>query len=83
MLGSTKTREQKSPAKETTEGCWLKRTTEICGDRASHDRIARLCLAPTEPLNGLGAEKMVIRGFPRSPRLSFDTLIRSLREGNL
>lgn len=64
MLGSTKTREPKASAKETTEGSWLKRTTVIFGDRASHDRTARLCLAPAEPLNGLGAENMVILGLP-------------------
>lgn len=63
ILGSTKSLEPKLAAKAATEGCWLKRITVISGDKPSHDRIARLCLNPAEPVNGAGAAKIAIFGW--------------------
>lgn len=62
ILGSTKSLELKLAAKAATEGCWLMRITLISGDKPSHDRIARLCLDPTKPVNGAGVAKIVIFG---------------------
>lgn len=62
-LWSIRTRESKAEAKETAEGSWVKRITVIWEDKASQDRIARLCLALAEPAKGTGAEKIVILGF--------------------
>jgi len=75
MLVSTKTLESKESAKEATEGCWLYKTTVTCGDRANHDRTARVCLAPVEPLKGLGAVNMVILRLAESNITSLEVLV--------
>lgn len=62
IRGSTDKRELNAAEKERTDGSLLNKTTVRYGDKASHDLTARSCLAPTEPLNGLAAEKMVIVG---------------------
>ena len=82
ISGSTKTREPKEVAKEAAEECWLKRMTVIWGDKASHERIARLCLVPKEPVNGVGAVKIVILGVSRSLELPW-LKIGFLERGNL
>lgn len=51
------------------EGSWLNRMTVIWGDRASHERIAKLCRTPILPTKGRGAEKIEIEGLSESPKV--------------
>lgn len=62
ILGSTETRGAYARAKATTEGFRLNRTTEMYGDKASHDRSAKTCLGPGGEFKESGAEKIVIVG---------------------
>lgn len=86
MSESTRTREPKAEAKDWRDGSLPKSTTLILGDNTSHDRTARACLFPTEPLKGFGALKMVILGLPFSAKFvgykKLGFLISTLTEGN-
>lgn len=91
MPDSTETREPRPAANERIDGCHPNKTTITHGERASHDRTASVCRAPTTPPSkGEGAEKMVMVGpaefpFPNPNPLwvSLGILIGSFIEGKL
>lgn len=51
------------------EGSWLNKMTVIWGDKASHERIAKLCRTPILPTKRRGAEKIEIEGLSESPKV--------------